>query len=324
MGKSLVFVLGIMFILLVSGCTQTGNVVDTGSPIGILDQNTCPDSCDDGDPCTADFCDVKTDFECMSVPGSGMKCGEDGICNRGICDEITDNCTAAFTDYDDLYSCYSKYYMRFAVRDIAPAWCYEIKNSEFRKMCYVNLAEEVGDANLCSDAPTQEEIDACYLNFADADAKKFDFNPDVCAMISDDGMKDECMDFEAYVNEVVKIDEFYIDQFDGKIVSYMIVTDRGGRSSSVGGTVEVLIQQYEVGEKNRNVELYKKSFDISKDDFEMGPVNPWGKSDIRFVFPELTFSDFDTNPSEKTARVVISFFTDEENRLYTYDTFTWK
>jgi len=55
-------------------------------------QMKCPDSCDDGNPCTVDTCDAATQFKCVHTPSSdGTSCADDTVCDgaeackAGVC-----------------------------------------------------------------------------------------------------------------------------------------------------------------------------------------------------------------------------------------------
>ena len=71
----------------------------TGSPTGIADKLSCPSSCDDGNPCTQDYCSRDTSFACQHGPLDGDQVGCSGSsgaacryssCQAGQCAEKTE------------------------------------------------------------------------------------------------------------------------------------------------------------------------------------------------------------------------------------------
>lgn len=57
---------------------------------------TCPASCDDGNLCTDDTCDVTTNCQCVHTP---KNCNDNNLCTTDTCDPATGNCvhTPAYT-----------------------------------------------------------------------------------------------------------------------------------------------------------------------------------------------------------------------------------
>ncbi len=68
MKLSISIILSILAIILVSGCT--------------LIRPTCPETCDDGNPCTNDYCSNETNFQCKH--DDVTPCCGDGICNESF------------------------------------------------------------------------------------------------------------------------------------------------------------------------------------------------------------------------------------------------
>jgi len=63
--------------------------VSTENPSGLTDKLSCPSSCDDGNPCTRDFCSRATEFACRHESLSGDQAGCSGspaICRYNTCE----------------------------------------------------------------------------------------------------------------------------------------------------------------------------------------------------------------------------------------------
>ena len=85
MAMKILFILGIVAVLVFSGLILGGNiagrVIDTEQVIF----KECPDSCEDGNPCTSNYCDISTDYECRNDPAYMIECGDGGTCYNGVC-----------------------------------------------------------------------------------------------------------------------------------------------------------------------------------------------------------------------------------------------
>lgn len=97
-------VLGIALVLLVSGCTQTGEIIDSSK---------CPESCDDNNLCTSDFCSSVTNYECKHQkiePCCGndvCEINEDNINCHDDCPKPTYYCPNGLTcpEMENIVSC---------------------------------------------------------------------------------------------------------------------------------------------------------------------------------------------------------------------------
>lgn len=71
--------------------------ISTENPSGLTDKLSCPSSCDDGNPCTRDFCSRATEFACRHESLSGDQAGCSGspatcrynTCEAGVCTKKT-------------------------------------------------------------------------------------------------------------------------------------------------------------------------------------------------------------------------------------------
>ena len=96
----------LLLTVMVSGCVGEDTAQDTGSAIpqcdspkilidGVccfdqngnficdMDEEGCPSSCDDGDPCTEDSCSGSTNFKCVHT-------AIDNCCGNGVCETLED------------------------------------------------------------------------------------------------------------------------------------------------------------------------------------------------------------------------------------------
>ena len=86
--QKIIFAIFILVVLILVGCSPS-----------------CPESCDDGDNCTEDFCSNETDFNCVNQPI--VPCDNNGICEEGEflksddCPTCNDNnsCTEDIYDF---------------------------------------------------------------------------------------------------------------------------------------------------------------------------------------------------------------------------------
>ena len=76
--------------LAIFGGSAAGVAIVRSDPSGYVscqDAGLCSalatDSCDDGNPCTVDWCDAKT--KCKHASLDGVGCGLGGICSAGVC-----------------------------------------------------------------------------------------------------------------------------------------------------------------------------------------------------------------------------------------------
>jgi len=53
----------------------------------VSDCPTCPLSCDKGNPCTIGACNISTNYSCVYSMLSNISCGENKICEEGVCKE---------------------------------------------------------------------------------------------------------------------------------------------------------------------------------------------------------------------------------------------
>jgi hypothetical protein len=309
MGKSMLFLLGIFAVLLVSGCTQTGQVTNVNVDTGPGAVKECPASCDDGNECTADLCDEHSDFECRNVPRWGVECGENGICQDGVCVEMTDNCSH-ITDSADKEQCYFKDYYIPARRGDNVLICDGIADDTYMARCYAYAALGGDDPVLCEGLEEQESRDECYAFYAEGKADIFIFAEESCKRIVDLSMKAECLALEELVTAAVGIRDLAAEVgSDKKIYSYFTLKDAKGRVTTAGGNASVLIIN-EGDEDDGVVKLFSRTYEVKEENFEM--FRPGlGAEVLSFVIPPIEPREFEDVVKTRSGTFFLTFATDD-------------
>ncbi|UCD03062.1 MAG: hypothetical protein JSV63_00285 [Candidatus Aenigmatarchaeota archaeon] len=323
MSNVLVFVLGILFVLLISGCTQTGQVVDVDPGTGDAVAKECPESCDDGNECTADLCDEKSDFECRNVPRWGVECGENGFCQDGICMEKTDNCSV-LTEPKEMESCYEKEYIGPAVISRNELECDGITTPEYKSRCYASVAAATDDPSVCEGLEKVPSRDACDFQYAESKAQEYIFASDACESIENDDMRDECMEFEAFVTAPAAM--FVQVRGDTQVNTYVVIVllDRKGRSTTAEGNLTVsLIQEGEedVGEDIELITLYSEMMEVEESDFRVDTIE-FGLVD-QGIFLTILAGDLQTPAVRNDARLYVTFATKDGKYVSKRQDFSW-
>lgn len=307
MNKSVLFLLGILTVVLVSGCTQTGQVtnidVDTGSDV----VKECPASCDDGNECTADLCDGNSDFECRNIPRWGLECGENGICQDGVCVEMTDNCSH-LVETEETEMCYFREYYIPARRGGGILVCDGITDNLFIGRCYAYVGLGGDDPVVCEGLDKQESRDECYAFYAKGKADIFIFAGDACKKIENVKMKADCMVLEEIVIAPVGIKDFdawAVRDGSGNIYSYFVLKDTKGRTTTAEGDVTVIILQEKDDEGMRK--LFSKKYYVTEEDYEI--YGRLGEADLTFLIPTISADDFEYQPNANKGTLYMTFAT---------------
>lgn len=335
MRKSLFLAVALVAIVLSSGCTQTGQVVNTVPDVTDSGDSgkqvmTCPASCSDDDPCTQDTCGGETDFKCAHSPLSGTSCGDDMTCEDGRCVSSADLCTEIYRTYGakEGDSCYETEYIKPAVRKNDASLCSGMLDTHFKGVCYGSVAYAAKDREVCEDAPDKpaekegyldgvSARDECYMYYATETAQKtFVYDAGSCEQIANTELKAECGAFLEYVTAPVEIKEFFVGISNDpasppkKIVSYMILRDRKGRTAVGDGKVTFYISQPDEKGKER-IKLYYETYDVSVEDFK--PTNVGGfamRMELAYVFPSIAAEDLIEMPVGNTGSVYVTFTPD--------------
>ncbi|MBN2142337.1 hypothetical protein JW711_03315 [Candidatus Woesearchaeota archaeon] len=119
----------------------------------------CPNSCDDFDECTEDFCSEKTNFECVHK-------SLDDCCGNGRCElgETYETCTDDCPNCDDSNSC---------TQDSYDYHLKECSHADIMPCCGNNLCE-IGETydNCASDCPNCDDSNSCTRDSYDYHLKE--------------------------------------------------------------------------------------------------------------------------------------------------------
>ncbi|MBN2331273.1 MAG: hypothetical protein JXC85_05660 [Candidatus Aenigmarchaeota archaeon] len=311
-------------LVIVSGCLSTGTdltgkvtdvQVDTGPDSDASQARKCPATCSDGNPCTTDFCSEQTDFECNNIPLTGKACGDNSVCNQGVCEERVDNCSFIYgggimtsSAEEELERCYEESFYKSAVKSVDTAICDVIVIPEYLGMCYAAVAYDIDAMAVCDEPQDASSRDECYLGFAGAYAKKYVFMGEACDEIVDTGRRKECMALKDKVYEAVGVKEFYAAIVGDRIHSYLVLKDMKGRTTAADGSLTVYIKQTDVkGEEEKR--LFSSTLDVKKEDFRLTPLKGFGEEDIAFVIGPIYATDFEELPSENFGTFYVTFYT---------------
>jgi hypothetical protein len=306
-------------LIVISGCLSlgsdlTGKVtsidIDTGEGTNETMGRKCPATCSDGNPCTTDFCSEQTDFKCRNIPLTGKECGENSVCNQGVCEEMVDNCSFIYggkiltsAAEEDLAECYEDTFNKPAVKAVDTDICDIIVMPEYLGRCYAAVAVDIETMEVCTEP---EDV---------VSREKYIFMGEACDEISDSDRKRECMDLEDRVYEAAGVKEFYAAIVSDKIHSYIILRDMKGRTTVADGSLTVYIKQTDVkGEEEKR--LFSTTLDVKKEDFKLTALKGFGEEDIAFVIGPIFASDFEELPSENYGTFYVTFFTSEGRAFY--------
>lgn len=312
MNRPIFLALGLVLLILASGCVQTGHVVNSPDPDTI--QKQCPASCDDGNECTADLCDEKSNFECRNVPRWGAACGANGECVNGECIEKTDNCS--LEEGDGLDSCYSSLYIEPAIKSRSTAICDEISDFAYMGRCYGAVAFRTGNIEVCSELDEQKASDQCYFSYAEQKAEFFDFDEAACDGITDSVLKLQCLAFRGKVTEPVGFKYFDVWLSGNTINSYFVLKDRKGRTTVSAGTLKIFItQENDKGEETKK--LYSAEITVTPEDFKETNLIGVG-TEKAYILKPITADDLIEYPTENNGNFYLTFTSDSGTSLNNY------
>ncbi len=313
MYNAALIVTGILFVILISGCTQTGQVVNVDTGTDDVVTKECPASCDDSNECTADLCDEKSDFECRNVPRWGVECGESGVCQDGACVERTDDCSHLIGT--DAEKCYEETYFAPAAKNESTLICDEISGDEMQGKCYASVGLKTDDPTICGGIEDTGTEDGCYLFYAESKAEIFLFADEACGMIKNAAMKAECMELEEFVRAPVSVKEFdaTLNVGDATVDTYFVLEDRKGRTTTAAGTLKIVILQKD-DDGDVTGTLYSGTIDIKEEDFELQNL-AFGKRDVS-IFISIPAEDFKEPITENVGTIYLTFRTDDNRFFY--------
>ena len=318
-------------VILISGCLSTGSDitgrvtdvdVDTGPDTDQSQARKCPSTCSDGNPCTTDFCSEQTDFKCNNIPLTGKECGENSVCNQGVCEERVDNCSFIYggkiitsAAEEDLVECYEDTFNRPAVKAVDTDICDIIVMPVYLGRCYSAVAVDIETMDVCTEPEEMVSRDECYLSYAIAFAEKYTFIGEACDEIRDSDKKKECTDLEDKVYEAIGVKEFYAAIVGDRIHSYLVLKDMKGRTTVADGSLTVYIKQTDVkGEEEKR--LFSTTLDVKKEDFTLTSLKGFGEEDIAIVIGPIMATDFEELPSENFGTFYVTFYTSEGRAFF--------
>lgn len=291
MKGSNLFILGILAVLVISGCTQTGQLVNIDNQTIIPSQTIpkCPASCDDNDPCTRDYCDKNTNFQCRHTATSDVPCGEGMACVFGVCERVRDKCSITYDNEDltkaeaewEVIQCYQESYLGPARLTGNLSICSDILEEDFMAKCVTQVAIGQDDIEVCETLLTLVQKDQCFFDFANFEAERYEIPDHICVKIADGIMKTKCESLKDVVTAPVGFKEFYVGFSGTNISSYIILKDIKGRTTTGSGNLTIyLVEETKKGEK---IALYRKTLEIFDHDFKLTGLSTFGNEDIAYV-----------------------------------------
>lgn len=140
----------------------------------------CPESCDDFNPCTQDYCDRGL---CKHTPLS--PCCGNGVCESG---ETTTNCredcVKTAKNPQELISQAST--VAKTDPEAASALCNQLVKQSDIDLCFIEIAYASGRSIICESVKTTGSKDTCYMNFA------LDGDYSVCSKVENSYLSKSC------------------------------------------------------------------------------------------------------------------------------------
>lgn len=150
----------------------------------IQEEIKCPESCDDFNPCTEDYCDNGI---CKHTPIK--PCCGNGLCEPGeTISTCREDCAKIVTTPADLIEQAKK--VSRTDPEAASALCNQLIQPNNIDLCFIEIAQESGQSRVCQNVQTQDNKDSCYMNFA----LKGDYS--VCTKVMDSYLSKSCYSLE--------------------------------------------------------------------------------------------------------------------------------
>jgi hypothetical protein len=158
--------------------------VDCGGPCSDCENEKCPDSCDDNDDTTRDYCDSTTDFECEHEKKE--------VCGNDICESsetetnCADDCKVEEISYTNPWDELDRIKaLAISNSNQAEQDCYKMKIT-FKDNCLQGVAEMSKKAEICDKITEKYNRNKCFSNVAVALNR-----PAICENIEED-KRDTC------------------------------------------------------------------------------------------------------------------------------------
>lgn len=140
----------------------------------------CPESCDDFNPCTIDYCDKGI---CRHTPIT--PCCGNGICEKGeTAFNCKEDCSKTFKTPQELITQAAT--VAKTDPEAASTLCNQLVNPNDVELCFIEVAYAAGRSIICENIKTKTGEDSCYMNFA------LDGDYSVCFKIKDSYLSKSC------------------------------------------------------------------------------------------------------------------------------------
>jgi len=126
----------------------------------VIEEVKCPESCDDFNPCTIDFCEKGLCKYTPKVP----------CCGNGICEEgesilnCADDCSKTRKTPQEIIQ--QAKTVAAADPEAAAMLCNKLIRPNDIDLCFSEVAQTSGKSVICENIQTQENKDTCYMEFA--------------------------------------------------------------------------------------------------------------------------------------------------------------
>ncbi|MBW2986468.1 hypothetical protein KY333_03800 [Candidatus Woesearchaeota archaeon] len=166
--------------LIIEAETETEKIPETFEEQLIIEKVECPESCDDFNPCTTDYCDKGL---CRHNPIS--PCCGNGACESG---ETTTNCKedCVKTAKSPMELIEQAKIVSKSDPEAASALCNQLIQSSDMDLCFIEIAYTSGKSVICESITTSGSKDSCYMNFA------LDGDYSVCSKVMNGYLSKSC------------------------------------------------------------------------------------------------------------------------------------
>jgi len=161
----------------------------------IQEEIKCPESCDDFNPCTIDYCDKGV---CKHTPIK--PCCGNGLCEPGeTISTCREDCAKIVTTPTDLIEQAKK--VARTDPEAASALCNQLIQPNNIDLCFIEISQESGQSRVCENVKTQGNKDSCYMNFA----LKGDYS--ICSKVQDSYLSKSCYSLKRSNNILTQIEQ---------------------------------------------------------------------------------------------------------------------
>lgn len=171
--------------------------VDCGGPCEPC--RTCPESCDDNDPCTEEYCDASTEYECKYeiIEGCGETTSQSGTQQKEEPKQQPERDGEKVT----LTTVRKDLHQKIQSSPVEAAQLCETLSEQIEKdLCLKTTAELSNQSKFCQYIERSLTKDSCYMKFV-TNNNEFEH----CEIIQDEYLKDSCETLE----KVKQVEEQY-------------------------------------------------------------------------------------------------------------------